>query len=57
MMKPFNVWLYERWLDHIEECLYIYRKMPDYVAKQYFENYKWWLKDQYKQYVKEEKEL
>lgn len=56
-MKPFNVWLYERWLDHIEECLYIYRKMPDYVAKQYFENYKWWLKDQYKQYVKEEKEL
>lgn len=55
-MQPFNLWIYEKWLEHCEEMMSWTNSMPSYLSQKYFENYKWWLKREYQRLVKEEKE-
>lgn len=55
-MKQYNMWLYEKWIEHCEEILSYTSKMPTYFAQEYFDTYKWWLEQEYNRVVKQETE-
>lgn len=43
----FQQWLYEMWLQHCEEYMQWYQKMPVYNSTEYYEKYQAWLNEQY----------
>ena len=46
--KSFRHWCNEMWYQHREELLSIGERNIDYDMQYYFNKYKWWLRDQYK---------
>jgi len=43
----FQQWLYEMWLQHCEEYMQWYQRMPMYSADEYYAKYQEWLTEQY----------
>ena len=50
-MKTFRLWCQDMWYAHCDEVESYTRTQPDYMAKEYFAQYKWFLKREY-QYAK-----
>lgn len=44
----FQHWLQEMWYTHIDEMVSVTGKSPVYTAKEYFQQYKWWLRREYR---------
>lgn len=44
----FSRWLYIMWETHCEEIESWTGKVPTYKAKEYFQQYKWWLRREYR---------
>lgn len=51
----FRAWVREKWFEHCDELLAWTGNSPCYLSKEYFEKYKWWLKREYLNYLKGEK--
>lgn len=47
--SDFRFWVNEKWFEYREECLAWEGKMPKGSPKDYFNKYKWFLKEKYKQ--------
>lgn len=47
MMIPFRNWVHNLWVQNCEEHL-THQEKP-YKLKEYWNNYKWWLKKKYKE--------
>jgi hypothetical protein len=45
-MKPFRLWVQEIWRENCEERLTFGQDLS--TMKQYWNNYKWWLKREYR---------
>jgi hypothetical protein len=45
-MKSFRLWVHKIWIENKEEHL-TFNEDP-YTMKQYWNNYKWWLKREYR---------
>jgi hypothetical protein len=52
-MTPFRNWVHNLWLENCEERR-IYGSGPKLTLEEYFQQTKWWLKQQYKQTVSKE---
>lgn len=50
-MIPFNHWLQQMWLEHIDEVLSWTGRLPTYTSKDYFNTYKWWLRREFQHRV------
>jgi hypothetical protein len=44
----FRRWCQEKWYEHVDEMINLTRKPPVYHPSEYFANYKYWLKREYK---------
>lgn len=44
----FRHWLHEMWTKHKDEYIEIGQLVPEQDLTQYFQNYKYWLKREYK---------
>jgi hypothetical protein len=53
--SPFRNWVQSIWIENKEEHL-TYHENP-YTIEEYWEQYKYWLKQQYRKYRKNEKDL
>lgn len=47
MNKPFRTWVYNMYLDNCEEHREL-KEMPYIDVQTYFNNFKWWLKREYR---------
>ncbi len=47
--KSFRSWCTEKWYEHQDEIENWTRKNPSYDMKYYFNQYKWWLKQKFKE--------
>lgn len=50
--RTFRQWLQEKWYEHLDELDSWNMKAPDYNLRQYFDRYRWWLKREYRHYLK-----
>lgn len=50
--RTFRQWLQEKWYEHLDELDSWNMKTPDYDLRQYFDRYRWWLKREYRHYLK-----
>lgn len=46
--KTFRHWLQEIWFEHLDELMSLGLPPPKYALKQYFNDYKYWLKREYR---------
>lgn len=46
--QVFRHWCTEMWFQHRDELMSLGEMQPQYDMKYYFNQYKWWLKNQYK---------
>jgi len=53
--SPFTLWLEKMWYDHKMEVEGYTGKFPIYPKEEYFKQYKWWLKREFKYRVKNKK--
>lgn len=44
----FRQWLHHQWFDHCAEFEGWFKRTPDYTMQDYFNRYRWWLKQQYR---------
>jgi hypothetical protein len=44
----FRAWCQLMWYEHLDEFEGWFRRRPDYTSTDYFANYKYWLKREYK---------
>ena len=44
----FRRWCQEKWYEHVDEMINLTSKPPVYHPSEYFANYKYWLKREYK---------
>ena len=44
----FRMWLNEKWFEHLDELVNLGLPRPEYDVKYYFNQYKYWLKREYK---------
>ena len=48
----FRQWLQYRWQEHVDELMAWEHCQPAYTPADYFRKYKWWLRREYKHYIK-----
>lgn len=46
--SDFRSWLNQMWVEHLDELDAWGMPSPNYGPAKYFENYKWWLKREYR---------
>ena len=44
----FRTWCREKWYEHIDEMVMYTGQQPTYLANEYFNKYKYWLKREFK---------
>jgi hypothetical protein len=44
----FRMWLQEKWYEHLDEIMTLGLPPPKYALQQYFNEYKYWLKREYR---------
>jgi hypothetical protein len=54
-MNGFRNWVHNRWLDNCEERG-IYASGERLSEQDYFQQFKWWLRREYRRYLKQQKE-
>lgn len=47
-MVTFRSWCQLMWVEHVEEVSAWTGGVPDYLSKEYFNKYRWWLKREYR---------
>lgn len=48
----FRFWLMEMWMQHKDEYMELGIAIPESDAQEYFRKYKYWLKREYRHYVR-----
>lgn len=44
----FRHWLQEKWYEHLDELMTLGQPLPPYTLAHYFNQYKYWLKHEYR---------
>jgi hypothetical protein len=47
-MMSFRSWLQNKWYEHLDELEFMNQPKPSYDLKWYFNQYKYWLKREYR---------
>jgi len=51
--SEFRQFVYDKWYEHKDELLIWEKRLPQYDAKYYFKQHKWFLKNLYRELQKE----